>query len=112
MFSFYRYISKTTVDNALDQHDIAPSQYPIDDNILYSQVSKGIQHNASEDTQSPYSLSEKGLYDHTNERRHVVTNTDVYNHAVDTLYDSSEQHTRQDRREEIYDHVYGQKIED
>ncbi|CAG2219303.1 unnamed protein product [Mytilus edulis] len=111
-----RYISKTTVDNALDHHDIAPSEYPInmiDDKILYSQVSKGIrQHDASEDTQSPYSLSEKGVYDHTNERRHVVTNTDVYSHAVDTVYDSSEQHTRQDQREEIYDHVFGQKVED
>ncbi|XP_063446707.1 uncharacterized protein LOC134726235 [Mytilus trossulus] len=107
-----RYIRKTTVDNALDQQGIAPSEYTIDDKILYSQVSKSIKHNASEDTQSPYFLSEKELYDHTNERRHVVTNTDVYSHAVDTVYDSSEQHTRQDRREEIYDHVFGQKIED
>ncbi|VDI68221.1 Hypothetical predicted protein [Mytilus galloprovincialis] len=105
-------MSKKTVDNDLDQQDIAPAQYPIDDKILYSQVSKGTQHSPSEDTQSPYSLSEGGVYDQSNERRHVVTNTDVYSHAVDTVYDSSEQHKRQDRREEIYDHVCGQKTDD
>ncbi|XP_052068797.1 uncharacterized protein LOC127708043 [Mytilus californianus] len=104
--------SNKTVDNSLGQQDIAPPQYPTDDKILYSQVSKGTQHYQSEDTQSPYSLSVEGVYDTTNERRHVINDTNVYSHAVDTVYDSSEQHTRQERKEEVYDHVFGQKLED
>ncbi|CAC5410584.1 unnamed protein product [Mytilus coruscus] len=66
----------------------------------------------SKETESPYALSEDGVYDKTNEKRHVVKGTEKYSRTVDTVYDSSEQHMRQERKEGTYDHVFGQKTED
>ncbi|XP_063446704.1 uncharacterized protein LOC134726233 [Mytilus trossulus] len=63
------------------------------------------------ETDSPYALSVEGVYDKTNERRHVVNDTDVYSRTVDTVYDSAEQQTRPNRKEETYDHVFGQKTD-
>ncbi|CAC5410564.1 unnamed protein product [Mytilus coruscus] len=120
---FSNFMSNATDDNYLGQQDIALPQYPTNNKVLYSQVpnsNKDTTKNKdgqdyshpSKDTESPYALSEEGVYDKTNERRHVVKDTDVYSRTVDTVYDSSEQHMRQDRKEETYDHVFGQTTED
>ncbi|CAC5410575.1 unnamed protein product [Mytilus coruscus] len=119
---FSNIMSKNTDDNYLGQQDIALPQYPTNDRILYSQATnstdtqgikggQGYSH-PSNDTQSPYALSEEGVYDKANERRHIVKDTAVYSRAIDTVYDSPEQHTRHDRKEGTYDHVFGQKTED
>ncbi|CAC5398275.1 unnamed protein product [Mytilus coruscus] len=120
---FSNFMSNTTDDNYLGQQDIALPQYPTNNKVLYSQVPNSNTDMTkkedsqeysypSKDTESPYALSEEGVYDKTNERRHVVKDTDVYSRTVDTVYDSSEQHMRQERKEETYDHVFGQKTED
>ncbi|CAC5358897.1 unnamed protein product [Mytilus coruscus] len=118
---FSNFMSNATDDNYLGQQDIALPQYPTNNKVLYSHNSnKNTTQNddgqdyshPSKDTESPYALSEEGVYDKTNERRHVVKDTDIYSRTVDTVYDSSEQHMRQDRKEETYDHVFGQKTED
>ncbi|CAC5410565.1 unnamed protein product [Mytilus coruscus] len=121
--TFSNFMNNTTDENYSGQQDIALPQYPTNNKVLYSQVpnrntdtikNEDGQDNShpSKDPESPYTLSEEGVYDKTNERRHVVNDTDMYSRTVDTVYDSAEQHMKQDRKEETYDHVFGQKTED
>ncbi|CAG2226739.1 unnamed protein product [Mytilus edulis] len=110
-----------TDDNYFGHQNIALPQHTTSDGIMYTQAKNtntqeiegghGYSH-PSEDTQSPYALSEDGVYDKANENRHVVNDTAVYSRAVDTMYDSTDQHNRQERKEGTYDHVFGQKTED
>ncbi|XP_052070958.1 uncharacterized protein LOC127709444 [Mytilus californianus] len=120
---FLNFMSKTTDDDYIGQQNIALPQYPSNKKVLNSQGTNSSTNTTknkdgqdyshpSKDTQSPYVLSEEGVYDKTNEQRHVVNNSNVYSHAVDTMYDSAKQNTRQDGKEETYDHVFGQKTED
>ncbi|XP_063444072.1 uncharacterized protein LOC134724769 isoform X2 [Mytilus trossulus] len=112
-----------TDDEYIGHQNIALPQYPSPKKEPYSQGTNSSIHTTrnndgqyyshpSNDTQSPYALSEDGVYDKTNERRHVVNDTDEYSRTLDTVYDSAEQNTRKDRKEETYDHVFGQKTED
>lgn len=107
----------------MGQQNVALPQYPSNKKVPNSQVTNNSTNTTqkendqsysypSKDSQSPYALSEEGVYDKTNERRHVVNDTDAYSRTVDTVYDSAEQNTRLDSKEETYDHVFGQKTED
>ncbi|CAC5355492.1 unnamed protein product [Mytilus coruscus] len=59
-----------------------------------------------------YALSEEGVYDHSGSNRHKELEYNIYNHAVDTIYDSG-CHKRNDvEKEDTYDHFFGQKTED
>ncbi|XP_071130567.1 uncharacterized protein [Mytilus edulis] len=59
-----------------------------------------------------YALSEEGCYDHSGNNRHKELEVNIYNHAVDTIYDSGS-HTRKEAgRDDTYDHFLGQKKED
>ncbi|CAG2192316.1 unnamed protein product [Mytilus edulis] len=120
---FSNFMSNATEENYLGQQDIALPQYPTNNKVLYSQVQKHDTDTTknedgqdcshpSKDTESPYALSEEGVYDKTNDRRHVVNDTDMYSRTVDTVYDSAEQHMKEDRKEETYDHFFGEKTED
>ncbi|CAC5410569.1 unnamed protein product [Mytilus coruscus] len=120
---FSNFMSQNTDDDYIGQQNIALPQYPPNKKVPNSQVTDNITNTTKKedgqdysypckDTQSPYGLSEEGVYDKTNERRHVVNDADEYSRAVDTVYDSAEQNTKQDRKEETYDHVVGQKTED
>ncbi|XP_063446818.1 uncharacterized protein LOC134726349 [Mytilus trossulus] len=120
---FSNFMSNATGENYLGQQDIALPQYPTNNKVLYSQVQKHDTDTTknedgqdcshpSKDTESPYALSEEGVYDKTDDRRHVVNDTDMYSRTVDTVYDSAEQHIKEDRKEETYDHFFGQKTED
>lgn len=112
---------KKTDDNYFGHQDIALPQHTTSNGIIYTQANstntqgiedgKGYSHQPT-DTQSPYALSEEGVYDKANGKRHVVKDTAIYSRAIDTVYDSPEQHTRQERKEGTYDHVFGQKNED
>ncbi|VDI08980.1 Hypothetical predicted protein [Mytilus galloprovincialis] len=118
-----RIVSNNSDDDYVGQQNIALPQYPSNKKVPKSQVTKNSTNTTeneddqsysypSKDSQSLYALSEEGLYDKTNERRHVVNDTDAYSRTIDTVYDSTEQNTRLDRKEETYDHVFGQKTED
>ncbi|VDI76408.1 Hypothetical predicted protein [Mytilus galloprovincialis] len=120
---FSNFMSNATEDNYLGQQDIALPQYPSNNKVLYSQVQKHDTDTTknedgqdcshpSKDTESPYALSEEGVYDKTDDRRHVVNDTDMYSRTVDTVYDSAEQHIKEERKEETYDHFFGEKTED
>ncbi|CAG2219305.1 unnamed protein product [Mytilus edulis] len=114
---FSNFMRNATEENYLGQQDIALPQYPTNNKVLYSQVQKhdtdttknedgqDCSHQ-SKDTESPYALSEEGVYDKTNDRRHVVNDTDMYSRTVDTVYDSAEQHLKEERKEETYDHFF------
>ncbi|XP_063444073.1 uncharacterized protein LOC134724770 [Mytilus trossulus] len=115
--------SNNTNDDYVGLQNIALPQYLPTKKVPNSQLTKNSTNTApteddqaysypSTDSQSPYALFEEGVYDQTNERRHVVNDTDAYSRAIDTLYDSAEQNTRLDSKEETYDNVFGQKTED
>ncbi|CAC5410579.1 unnamed protein product [Mytilus coruscus] len=109
---FSNFMSKHTDDNYFGQQDIALPQYPTNNRILYSEATSStntpgteggqVYCHPSKVTQSPYALSEEGVYDKANEKRHVVKDTAVYSRAIDTVYDSPEQQTRQERKEGTY----------
>ncbi|VDI58328.1 Hypothetical predicted protein, partial [Mytilus galloprovincialis] len=114
---FSNFMSKHTDDNYFGQQDIALPQYPTNNKTLSSQATgstntqgtecgQGYSHPSS-DTHSPYAMSEEEIYDKANERRHVVKDRAVYSRAIDTVYDSPEQHTRQERNDGTYDPVFG-----
>lgn len=129
MFCFYRYIrknadrkfsnfmSKHTDDNYFSQQDIALPKYPTNKRTLYSQATSNTNTQGTEygqgysqsfeDTHSPYALSEEEVYDKANKRRHIVKERAIYSRAIDTVYDSTKQHTRQARKDGTYDHVFG-----
>ncbi|XP_076073393.1 uncharacterized protein LOC143044999 [Mytilus galloprovincialis] len=120
---FSNFMNNATDENYSGQQDIALPQYPTTNKVLYSQVQKHDTDTTknedgqdcshpSKDTESPYALSEEGVYDKTDDRRHVVNDTDMYSRTVDTVYDSAEQHIKEDRKEETYDHFFGEKTED
>ncbi|XP_076073391.1 uncharacterized protein LOC143044995 isoform X2 [Mytilus galloprovincialis] len=117
------FICRLPADDYVGQQNVAPPQYPSNKKVPNSQVTNNSTNTTqkendqsysypSKDSQSPYALSEEGVYDKTNERRHVVNDTDAYSRTIDTVYDSAEQNTRLDSKEETYDHVFGQKTED
>ncbi|XP_063440862.1 uncharacterized protein LOC134721653 isoform X2 [Mytilus trossulus] len=120
---FSNFMSNATDENYLGQQDIALPQYPTNNKVLYSQVQKRDTDTTknedgqdcshpSKDIESPYALSEEGVYDKTDDRRHIVNDTDMYSRTVDTVYDSAEQHIKEERKEETYDHFFGEKTED
>ncbi|CAC5355484.1 unnamed protein product [Mytilus coruscus] len=59
-----------------------------------------------------YALSEEGIYDHSGSNRHKELEDTIYNHAVDTIYDSGSHKRNDEGREDTYDHFFGQKTED
>ncbi|CAC5411625.1 unnamed protein product [Mytilus coruscus] len=59
-----------------------------------------------------YALSEDGVYDHSGNNRHKELENNIYNHAVDTIYDSGCHKRNDEGREDTYDHFFGQKTED
>ncbi|VDI01656.1 Hypothetical predicted protein [Mytilus galloprovincialis] len=64
------------------------------------------------DDEDQYALSEEGVYDHSRNTRHKELEVNIYNHAVDTIYDSGSHKRNDDEREDTYDHFFGQKTED
>ncbi|XP_063397351.1 uncharacterized protein LOC134681630 [Mytilus trossulus] len=115
-------MKKNADDNYMGQQGISLPQYPSNNTKSHNQATnsthaQGIEggqeySQPSKDAQSLYAMSEEGVYDKANEKRHVVNDTAVYSHAVDTMYDSTDRHNRQERKEGTYDHVFGQKSED
>lgn len=113
---------KNADDNYIGQQGISLPKYPTNNRILYNQatnrtntqvIESGQEYSQpSKDAQSLYALSEEGVYDKANEKRHVVNDTAVYSRAIDTMYDSTDQHNIQESKEGTYDHVFGQKTED
>ncbi|XP_076073154.1 uncharacterized protein LOC143044848 [Mytilus galloprovincialis] len=59
--------------------------------------------------QDQYALSEEGVYDHSGNNRHKESEVNIYNHAVDTIYDSGSHKRNDDGRDDTYDHFFGQK---
>ncbi|XP_052069284.1 uncharacterized protein LOC127708456 [Mytilus californianus] len=59
-----------------------------------------------------YALSEEGVYDHSGSNRHKQLEDNIYNHAVDTIYDSGSHKKNDEGREDTYDHFFGKKTED
>ncbi|CAG2242742.1 unnamed protein product [Mytilus edulis] len=62
--------------------------------------------------QDQYALSEEGVYDHSGNNRHKESEVNIYNHAVDTIYDSGSHKRNDEGRDDTYDHFFGQKTED
>ncbi|XP_071133039.1 uncharacterized protein [Mytilus edulis] len=62
--------------------------------------------------QDQYALSEEGVYDHSGNNRHKESDVNIYNHAVDTIYDSGSHKRNDEGRDDTYDHFFGQKTED
>ncbi|VDI08985.1 Hypothetical predicted protein [Mytilus galloprovincialis] len=113
---------KNADNNYIGQQGISLPQYPSNNRIVCDQATNstptqgigGIQEysHPSKDATSLYSLSEEGVYDKANENRHVVNDTAVYSRAIDTMYDSTDQHNIEESKDGTYDHVFGQKTED
>ncbi|CAC5393954.1 unnamed protein product [Mytilus coruscus] len=59
-----------------------------------------------------YAISDEGDYDHSGSNRHKVSEDNIYNHAVDTIYDSGGHKRNEEGREDTYDYFFGQKTED
>ncbi|VDI83999.1 Hypothetical predicted protein [Mytilus galloprovincialis] len=59
-----------------------------------------------------YALSEEGCYDHSGNNRHKELEVNIYNHSVDTIYDSGSHKRKGEGREDTYDHFLGQITED
>ncbi|CAC5389531.1 unnamed protein product [Mytilus coruscus] len=59
-----------------------------------------------------YDISEEGVYDHSGSNRHKELEDNIYNHAIDTIYDSGSHKRKHEGREDTYDHFFGQKTED
>ncbi|CAC5371008.1 unnamed protein product [Mytilus coruscus] len=59
-----------------------------------------------------YDISNEGIYDHSGSNRHKESDDNIYNHAVDTIYDSGSHKRNNERREDTYDHFFGQKTVD
>ncbi|CAC5403046.1 unnamed protein product [Mytilus coruscus] len=56
-----------------------------------------------------YALSNEGAYDHSGDTRHKELKDYIYNHTVDTVYDSGSHKRNNQGREDTYDHFIGQK---
>ncbi|XP_052069260.1 uncharacterized protein LOC127708431 [Mytilus californianus] len=59
-----------------------------------------------------YALSSEGTYDHSGITRHHKEQDTIYTHAVDNVYDSTSRGLNIDRKEDTYDHFFGQETED
>ncbi|CAC5399335.1 unnamed protein product [Mytilus coruscus] len=59
-----------------------------------------------------YAISDEGVYDYSGSNRQKELENNIYNHAVDTIYDSGSHKRRNEGREDTYDHFFGQKTED
>ncbi|XP_063446960.1 uncharacterized protein LOC134726484 [Mytilus trossulus] len=68
------------------------------------------ENNIGDDDQ--YALSEEGVYDHSGNNRHKESEVNIYNHAVDTIYDCGSHKRKEEGREDTYDHFFGHKTED
>ncbi|XP_071133035.1 uncharacterized protein [Mytilus edulis] len=58
-----------------------------------------------------YAISD-GVYDHSGNNRHKESDKNIYNHTVDTIYDSGSHKINEEGREDTYDHFFGQTTED
>ncbi|CAC5403053.1 unnamed protein product [Mytilus coruscus] len=63
------------------------------------------------DDEDQYALSEEGVYDRSGSNRHKELEDNIYNHAVDTIYDSGSHKRKNEGMEDTYDHFFGHKTE-
>ena len=59
-----------------------------------------------------YIIPEDGTYDHSHNTRHAETESNLYTHTIDDMYDVTRQHRRPDGKEDTYDHFFGNKTKD
>jgi hypothetical protein len=59
-----------------------------------------------------YIIPEDGTYDHSHNTRHAETESNLYSHTIDDVYDVTRQDRRPDGKEDTYDHFFGNKTED
>lgn len=71
---------------------------------------KDTDKNSGDDDQ--YAVSDYGVYDQSGSNRHKESENNIYNHAVDTVYDSGSHNRNNKRTEDTYDHFFGQQTED
>lgn len=64
------------------------------------------------DDDDQYALSEEAVYDHSGSNRHKEFKDNIYNHAVDTVYDSGSHKRQNEKGGDTYDHFTGHKTED
>ncbi|CAG2242737.1 unnamed protein product [Mytilus edulis] len=58
-----------------------------------------------------YAISD-GVYDHSGNNCHKESENNIYNHTVDTIYDSGSHKRNEEEKEDTYDHFFGQTTED
>ncbi|CAG2250125.1 unnamed protein product [Mytilus edulis] len=80
---------------------------------IYDSGSHKINDETREDgDEDQYVLSDERVYDHSRIISHNESEDNNCNNAVDTIYDSGSHKINDEKRENTYDHFFGQKTED
>ncbi|CAC5419476.1 unnamed protein product [Mytilus coruscus] len=69
-------------------------------------------HDTKDLNNDMYALSPEGTYDHSGITRHHKDQDTIYANTVDNVYNSASRGLNMDRKEDTYDHFFGQETED
>lgn len=96
----------------LDPNDTGFNRTPFSNTSKGYEFAKPVRHTEKDNgDEDQYAVSD-GVYDHSGNNRHKELEDNIYNHAVDTVYDSGSHMRNNDWREDTYDHFHGQLTED